>query len=351
MAEQTEERNVYVPPPTNDVVRLADWMQARWARHLLDEATSDSSGVGPVANNWLSEGGHPCIRHSYYHRTGADRAPFEPILMSVFRFGDVVERETVADIREKLGLDWIKSQMSAFDRELRLSGRIDGGIKRREEREATVIGEIKGVQGQAFAAIKPGLAGLYDVYKHRQWWIRKFLYQIGGYVCLSPGTNGMLILRSKSTWDIRFIPVPRQHEITQSVWRDLQDRTSEVNAAVEANEAPDRIKYTKDVCSRCEYADTVCHPDRPAEGVEILTHPALIESLEEMDALEEQSKVYDERKSWVKAQIRAAAEASGRDVVIIGGRWEAKVAKNKAVRIKTLPENTGGLIFGEEDDE
>lgn len=341
--------DIYDPPGTEDVVRFTAWMQARWTRHLEDEAASDSSGAQSVANNWLSECGHPCARHTVYLRTGAAKSPRDPTFMAVLIHGDIVERATVTDVREVLGLDWLKSQASVFDEATKLSGRIDGGVRRRRVRESVIIAEVKGMQGQAFNRVQPGLAGLYSIYDHPNWWIRKFLGQVCGYMYLGNEVGAVLILRNKATWDLKFVPVPRDHEVCAFVWSAIQERARLVNEHVDEGTIPDRIKWDKSICERCEYASTVCHPDRPAKGVEILTHPSLIQTMEECDASRETARTYDERWEWVKANLRAAAEASGRDRIIVAGRWEAKVASNGAVRVKPLPQ--GGLTFEEDDDD
>lgn len=337
----TDENDVYIAPSTNDVVGFARWMGRRWIRAFEDRRRAPLE----ASSNWASSIGHPCPRILYYQRTGAEKKQHSARTMMVFERGNAMERDTVDILRTEMGIDWIRSQVAAPKDDLNIGIRLDGAVRGRlNDSDPYLITEVKAVNAREFAKITDGdIQGIHDMLERCSWWIQKHPYQVAVYLRYFQEPGAIIIVREPSSWGAKFVPMPADAPIVSVLWDRVEERAKATNAAVEAREVPEPMAYDKSACGMCDYAETVCFPERHNEGVEVLTHPDVVTAAREFMEIKETVS----RATGLQDYLREIVLATGRDRVILGDAVEAKVApagKGKSVRFSPL---RGDLLFEE----
>lgn len=333
------EDNVYLVPHTSDVTGFARWLGRRWRQAYQDMVRPPSRAF----NNYASLMGHPCLRHIYYARTGAEKKPYTAETQMVFESGNMIERDTIAFLRANMDIEWVRSQQSVPKDHLNIGARIDGGLRGiRNPSDAYLLGEVKRVNAREFAKITDGdVQGIHDMLK-AAWWIAKYPYQGAIYLHYFQEPGIVFVLREPSSGAAKFVPMEKDSPIHQRIWAEVEQKASAINAALENEEVPERMAYRKQVCGMCDFANTVCFPEKANEGLEILAHEDLVSAATEYVDLSDWAKRYGEVKEW----LRDIVLQTGKSHVVIGDVLEATVSRGHVVRFKPL--NTGGLFFDEE---
>lgn len=339
MSDETE--NVYIVPPTDDVVGFARWLSRRWHQAFEDLRQPRRAAT----SNWASLLGHPCLRHIYYKRTGAEETPISARAQAIFESGNEIERQTVNFMRTELELEWVRSQEGVPKDHLNIGSRIDGGIRGvRAKGDPYILAEVKRVNRQQWDKITDGdIQGIHDMLERCAWWIRKYPFQGAAYLHYFREHGLIFVLREPSSGWAKFVPMPADAPITLQLWDEIEQRATFINAAVEAEQVPDRMLWDKQVCGMCDFAQTACFPEQEHAGTDILDHPDLVAAAREFVDL----KAMARRAEELKAYLREIAIQTDCDRVVIGDVLEAKVtttaAGDKSVRISELE---GSLFFG-----
>lgn len=330
-----DDDNVYLAPPTSDVVEYARWLDMRFRKAFADLRQE----YGPATSNYASNVGHPCLANQYYRRVGAERTPIKPETQAIFESGDMWERETVSFMRAEMDQEWAKAQTGFPKDELNIGCRIDGGfrpIRARDQR--LIVGEIKRVNAREFKKIAPGgIQGIHDMLNRCSWWIRKYLFQGASYLHYS-GEHGLIfILREPQSGWAKFVPMPADADITKEIWKQCESNARIINAAVESKQVPERMQWDKQVCGMCDYANTVCFPETQNLGMEVLAHPSMLADVAEYLGTLEAVKMHNAARD----RIRYAVLHTKKDHVLLGQYAEARVRKSgtgKSVHITKIKE-------------
>jgi hypothetical protein len=334
-----DDQNVYIAPHTTDVVGFARWMARRWRQAFADLRQENKA----ASSNWASLLGHKCLRHIYYKRTGAEAKELRPETQAIFESGNLIERDTVSAVRQHLELDWVRSQDSVPKDSLNIGAKIDGGIRGLYNREDPyLLAEVKRVNQREWAKITDGdIQGIHDMREKCAWWIQKYVTQGAIYLHYFQEPGLIFILREPSSGWAKFVPMPLNASITVELWEEAKDKAETINAALKAEAIPDRMPWHKQICGMCDFADTVCYPERANKGAEILDHPDLIKAAAEYVDKDSARK----RAEELKAHLRDIVLQTEMDHVVIGDVLEAKVSESGAVRLMELK---GNLFFGGE---
>lgn len=337
------EDNIYLQPHTTNVQSFARWLGKRWKQAFRDNIRS----FGAAMSNYASSIGHPCIRSLYYSRVGAERIPIEPRLQMIFRRGEVMEDDTISFLRSEMDVEWVRSQQSAQKDHLNIGMRIDGGIRGRMNRgDPVLIAEVKTTGPNEFRKIaRDDIQGLHDMLTKCSWWLGKHVYQVVCYLKYFDEPGAIIIVRDPVSWDAKFLPMPADSPLVDKLWTEIEHKASTINDAVETEQEPPRIPYNKKICGMCDFATTVCFPEKEYAGTEILTHPDLVGAAKELLKLRD----FVNRADEIKAYLREIVLQTGCDSVVVGDVLEAKVLKSgdsKIVRMNKLK----GLFFGGSDE-
>lgn len=276
--------------------------------------------IHPVHTTRASSIGHECERFLVYERTqGEFRKPHEENTQALFDLGNHLERYVVGELAA-MNIDVHERARDFFDRELELSGHIDGklvipGV------EHPVPAEIKGLN--PFTADR--IETLDDIRNCRQGWVRKYYAQLQTYLHLDKSPMGVFVILNKVSGQIAFIDCPYDREFAT----ELIEKVKRVRDAVRAKTLPERHQ-TSD-CARCPFAH-VCLPDLNfGEAVKILDEPELIEAIRRREAARERHAEFTAADKAVKEYLpESAAELLVGPYALIGKEIQRKAYAVKA---------------------
>lgn len=273
--------------PTSPAAKLKEkfWQLKRSRIRIVPTHTTRSSSVG-----------EECERRLVYDRTAGEfRVVHDERVQALFDLGNHAERFVVREL-EEMGIDVHERARDYFDRELELTGHIDGkliipGVDR------PVPAEIKGLN--PFTAER--IETLDDIRESRQGWVRKYYAQLQAYLHLDKSPLGVFVLLNKVSGEIAFIDCPADAAFAD----ELLAKVRRVRDAVRGGVLPDRRQSSD--CARCPYVH-VCLPDRNfGEAVKVLDEPELIEAIRRREAARDAKREYDAADRAVKQMLQGAS--------------------------------------------
>lgn len=270
--------------------------------------------IHPVHTTRASSIGNDCERFLVYERTAGElRKPHDERTQALFDLGNHAERFVIAELAS-MGIDVLERARDYFDRDLELSGHIDGKLVI-EGMERPVPAEIKGLN--PFTAEK--IENIDDIRHSQQGWVRKYYAQLQAYLHLDKSPLGVFVILNKVSGGIQFIDCPYDPLFAD----DLIRKVKSVRDAVRAKLLPERHETSE--CARCPFLH-VCMPDRTyGEAVKIMDEPELIAAIEKREANREAKKAFDEADKAVKSYLPdAAAELLVGDWAVVGQTIQRK---------------------------
>jgi hypothetical protein len=253
--------------------------------------------IYPAHTNRASSLGHPCMRYLVYCRTHWEekRLP-DPVLQSIFGLGHSWE-DLAGDRLRKMGYVLYESQRSLSFAEEQISGHIDAMCTHPEWDGYPSLLHVCDIKSSS-PHVWDRLNSLEDLRNHKLHYIRAYIDQIMLYLFLraeNENQKGVLFFFNKVT------AVPRE------IWIDLDEAL------------PDRIKYDKGVCGRCDYRH-VCLPDLDdAVGLVWLEDDDLLASLNRRDEIAFVANEHKGIDKEVKDALKARYEQG--DTKIVLGDW------------------------------
>jgi hypothetical protein len=324
------------------VVGFARYLSKRWEKAFEDKRRES----GPAYSNYASSIGSPCLRQLFYQRVGAEREPFSARTLAIFESGNMLERDTLNFLRAEMEIDVIRSQEAAPKTDLNIGCRIDGGVRGiRQHNQPYLVIEVKRINRNEWNKITDcDVQGIHDMLNRCSFWVQKYPFQGSAYIHLYNEAGVIFALREPSSGWCKFVPMIKDSPIDLELWRKIQTRAKYINACVEANDCPEPIPYSQ-VCKMCDYRETVCHPERQHEGVEVLTHPDILQAAEEFLELRDMARAFAEKKAYLRELILATK----RDHIMLGDVAEVIVRGDKTKTVTIKRPKGGALFFGDED--
>jgi len=260
--------------------------------------------------NRASDIGHPCLRYLVLCRTRwheAQRPPQHKIIL--FAEGEKQEREVLRDLAEA-GFKVIHQQRPFYDRDLNLIGHVDGVIL---EEDHLIPIEIKAVNPTTFSQIED----FHTLLTSRNWWEKKWAWQIQAYLLLGNFSKGVLILKNKLTGEIKDIEIPRDEEMIDLI----RKKCLLIEDYVKGEQLPEPEEDLEErVCQDCPF-NHICTRDIVREGATyFMEEEEVIELLEERARLKEAHDRYDEVDRRLTEIFQGVEMAICGDWVITG-KW------------------------------
>lgn len=261
----------------------------------------------PVKSNWASVIGHPCLRYRVYHRTHWNEVPLhDPSLQFVFDEGIDRERFAIRKLQD-LGYDVVQQQGSGdkdslFDEKLNIGLRIDGRIRRGEEKPVI---EVKSMSPYDYEAIK----SYEDMKHHKKWRIRSYCAQ--GQLCLFKmnAEYGLYLLVTYRR-PIKAIPFVLDYEFVESIIK----QTELVNEYVAKKELPEPDTSIEDgIHAECPFLH-ICGVTRQlGDDVQIIEDEEIICLLNKRASLEKSSKEFEKIDERLKEYFKTRRESIAGD--------------------------------------
>lgn len=237
--------------------------------------------IVPAHTSRASSIGHDCLRYLFYERTAGEmRMLHDESLQALFDLGNHAERFVVREL-EEMGLEVLERGRDYHDRELELTGHIDGKLRWPGVDRAVPM-EVKGLN--PFTAEK--LETIEDIKNNKAGWVRKYYAQLQSYLWLEKKAHphladphGIFVLLNKVSGEIVFIDCAFDGAFAAT----LITKVEAVRDAVHANTPPSRHQTSE--CTRCPFAH-VCLPDvNFGEAVQVVDEPELIEAIRRREEL------------------------------------------------------------------
>jgi len=269
--------------------------------------------------NYASEAGHPCLRFLALARLRPDLRPLASLeLQRIYEEGNRQEKAVVSDIREA-GFDLDETHVSFRWPEFELSGAIDGFVK---IDGAKIPIEIKSAAPYSFDDFKRLTPG--EMTTSEQFFIRKYITQIGLYLLMTNSPVGILFFKNKVSGAPHAVDVELEPmlEFLDGILKNLEA----VNGYVKRGELPE-AHYNGDICPRCDFFQTGCLVEQDfGQGLEIVSDSEIEDKIKEAKSLEPGAKRYDELMTGIKEW----AKAMGRDSLV--GDYLVKVKTYETTR-------------------
>jgi CRISPR/Cas system-associated exonuclease Cas4 (RecB family) len=280
----------------------------------------------PTHVNRASEIGHQCLRYLVFKRVRWQDATLHDVdLQFVFDEGHLQERAVIRDL-EDAGWSIIEQQRDYFWAEFQLSAHLDGKVVL--ENEANPI-EVKSMSQFVWVKINT----IDDLKNARMPHLQKYPAQLNVYNLLSNSHRGFLILKNKSTGQLKEIEVPLDYEAAET----LLKKCEAINDHVKQGTVPAPIPYSESMCGRCPFLH-ICLPDVKREALDLTDDPELEIKLKRRAELAPLRSEYETLDEEVKEMVREKEKIVCGDFLIRGRYQDRK--DSKKVWITTIEQLT-----------
>ena len=289
--------------------------------------------VTPCHTNRASEAGHPCERYLVLHRLKWHDAKLHDVkLQLIFDEGNHQERILLRDL-EEAGVQIIEQQRDYHWPELQLTGHLDGKAVLSPTEAAPI--ETKSMSPHIWERVNT----LDDLLYSDKPWLQKYPAQIQLYLLLANAERGFLILKNKSTGELKEIEVRLDLTYAESILKKLE----RVNAHVAAGTVPPAIPYDEDVCDRCPFFQTTCLVEVRRTALELSDDSELAEKLQRRETLKDAAKEYDTLDKEIKTAVKGLEKVACGNFLILGKEvsrkaYEVKASSYWQATIKSLEE-------------
>jgi len=257
----------------------------------------------PQDHNWISGAGDVCDRRLVLQRLHwQDVAPPSEYLKAVFKRGNIAEREIGRRQMIEAGYEFAEPQAFRIveQGEVVWSGRTDGSVRDKDAPIDTpfIPWEAKMLNTHVWKRIDT----LDDMIASKSPYIRGLPAQLMLYL-YAKGTNerGIFHLMDSETWMPKHIDVTLDYEYVQ--W--LIERGKRINLHVAAEDLPDPIEWSDDICGRCRLLH-VCMPDqiRKFGTLRVWELPGFEEKLELLDKVKAELKPLEDQKKELESHVK-----------------------------------------------
>jgi CRISPR/Cas system-associated exonuclease Cas4 (RecB family) len=265
----------------------------------VNETYEKKRKVFPCTSNRASAIGDPCIRKLVYYRTEWSKQQLPTLsLQKIFDEGNHQEEFVKKKLMEA---DYVihEAQRSIIDNLLKkynISGHIDFFITKDEQKP--VLCEVKSMSPNIFMHVDT----IFDLDKYP--WTKKYYSQIQIYMFASDEEQALLILKNKSTGDMKILDVSLDLNHVES----LLKKSEEVNNCVNNETLPDRIE-NRSICEKCDFQH-ICVPDIINDSAAIIEDPEFEDKLQLREELKEYQSEFKEIDKDIKDTIKGLSEST-----------------------------------------
>jgi len=267
-------------------------LEQRWWQYFAEEYRTGRPRSQPA--NRASVLPNACENYVLmYRRWWKEHVRPEPRLCSVFRQGNVMEKDTRLLLEHELGFELRRSQMAEEWPAYQITGSIDTEILVDGE---WVLAEFKSVHPNLYSQLK----SVADLANHRFHVYRRYPGQLLLYQWLGNHDRALLIPRNKSTSEVKGLWQYLDEHLEEA--EALVKRAERVNAAL-LEETPNLEQLADpEVCEECEFAAR-CAPPITFTPPLIARDPRFLGLLDERGQLEEASGRFKEVHTSVRAAL------------------------------------------------
>jgi len=282
--------------------------------------------VFPSHVNRASGIGHGCTRYLVLQRLHWDKQEKHDVtLQCIFEEGNMHERQIISDLGAYLptyarGWDIIDQQRSFAlnDKGENITGHMDFIISDGKERIAV---EVKSMSDHIWNSIH----SYSDIRDSKKFWIKKYPAQIQLYMLAANLSNGMFILKNKTTGQIKQIDV----ELDYAYAEGILQKGIEIEKHLKDGTIPEPT-LDHDTCKACNLKYT-CNPDMDyGDPMEFMEDAEIECLLNEWDLLLEPGKAFKKLDKEVKEIFRGKKNVMiGNFMVSDEGKSRSKVVISK----------------------
>jgi len=300
-------------------------------------------GRSVATANWVTTLAHPCAAYAVYMRTipAGERRQMKDSLGMIFSEGDDQARAIKRDL---LDMGWevegAEGQMAWPN--YQITGRQD--LKLRKAGFPSVYAEIKSCSPFTYMALNSPD----DAWEHKYHFIQKWAKQVALYMVLKGVSRYWMVLKNKSTGQIKILDFTLGDRELQAA-EDMLQKAEKVNRLIQIGQMPGASMKAsdKDLCSECEFFEQ-CRPQIDfGPGARILTDETAGEMAEKAARREELKPLADEFKELdeeLKGEVKGLLEEGQENLVF--GDWIATVKRveKKAYTVKAQTQTQVKLV-------
>lgn len=294
------------------------------------EAKKKKIRLHPTLSNRASQLGDPCERKLVFLRTRWQEATLPSVdLQFVFDEGNIQERATIRDL-EDAGWQLIEQQRDYHYPEHQITAHLDAKVVLSETEAAPL--EIKSMSPFVWVKVN----SLQDMLQSKMAHLRKYPAQITLYLLLANAERGFLILKNKSTGQLKEIEVRLDYDYAES----LLQKAQRINAHVAAGTIPPPIDWSESICGRCEF-NHICLPEAKREALDLNDDPELLEQLTKRQALKAARDEYEQVDEEIKEKVKGKPKILCGDFLVTGRYQDRKDGKQVwTTKIESLKKET-----------
>lgn len=276
--------------------------------------------VTPCHTNRASEAGHSCERYLVLRRLKwQDMRLHDVRLQLIFDEGNHQERILLRDL-EEAGVQIIDQQRDYEWRNFQLTAHLDCKAVLSPTEAAPV--ECKSMSPHIWEKINT----MADLIQSDKPWLQKYPAQIQLYLLLANAERGFLILKNKSTGELKEIEVRLDLEYAEGILKKLE----RVNAHVAAGTVPPAIPYDEDICEQCPFFQTTCLVEVKRTALVLSEDAELASNLSRRAELEPLKQEYDRLDKSVKAKVKGQEKLACGNFLILGKEVSRKAYQVEA---------------------
>ena len=265
----------------------------------VNETYEKKRKVFPCTSNRASAIGDQCIRKLVYYRTEWSKQQLPSIaLQKIFDEGNHQEEFVKKKLMEA-GYIIHEAQRSIIDNLLKkynVSGHIDFFVTKDEAKP--VLCEVKSMSPNIFNHVHT----IFDLDKYP--WTKKYYSQIQIYMFASDEEHALLILKNKSSGDMKIFDIALDLNHVES----LLKKSEEINNCIANETLPKRIE-NRSICEKCDFQH-ICLPDIINDSAAIIEDPEFEDKLQLREELKEYQSEFKEIDKDIKDTIKALPEST-----------------------------------------
>jgi hypothetical protein len=291
------------------------------------------SGRSLATANWVTVLAHPCEAYALYMRTvpPEKRLPMKESLGMLFSEGDDQARAIKRDLLD-MGYDVEGAEGQMAWKTYQITGRQDLKI-RHVHAKRSVYAELKSCSPYTYTSLNSPA----DVREHKFEFIAKWYRQVALYMVLKSVDRYWLILKNKSTGQIKVIEF-LLGDIELRIAEEMLKKAERVNQLVQIGQMPSAKEKisSSDLCPECEFFD-VCLPDIDfGKRVDFLSQEQAAEmqkKLERWAEIKPIGKEFKDIDEELKDEVKElCADRSAPNILI--GDWLATVKASEVAAEK-----------------